>query len=76
MCTRDLYLRHLVLLQSHCLDQIRVEEQETGGMAQRLKALIAFPEFNSQQSHGDSPPCVVGSIAFSCVSEDSYSVLM
>jgi hypothetical protein len=33
------------------------------------------PEFNSQQPHGGSQPSVMGLMASSGVSEDSYSVL-
>ena len=41
-------------------------------MAQWLRALTALPgpEFNSQQPHGDLQPSVMGSDAFSGVSED------
>jgi hypothetical protein len=34
-------------------------------MAQRLRALTARPEFNSQQPHGGSQPSVMGSDALS-----------
>jgi hypothetical protein len=34
-----------------------------GEMAQRLRALTALPEFNSQQPHGGSQPPVMGSDA-------------
>jgi hypothetical protein len=32
--------------------------------AQRLRALTALPEFNSQQPHGGSQPPIMGSDAF------------
>jgi hypothetical protein len=39
-----------------------------GEMAQRLRALAVFPEFNSQQPHGGSQPSVMGSAAlFWCI---------
>jgi hypothetical protein len=45
-----------------------------GEMAQRLRALTALPEFNSQQPHDGSQPSVTGSDVLSGVSKDSYSV--
>ena len=35
--------------------------------AQRLGALTALPEFNSQQPHGGSQPSIMGSAALFCV---------
>jgi hypothetical protein len=49
---------------------------KAGEMAQRLRALTALQEFNSQQPHDGSQPSVMGSEASFGVFEDSYSILI
>ena len=45
-------------------------------MVKSTDCSLRGPEFNSQQTHGDSQPSVMRSDALFCVSEDSNSVLI